>query len=162
MSTNKRHAFAAFTLIILVIVLSFAGEESAFAGKKGRKFYLSMDPVTGSQAPFACNQKFHMASIWEILDVSNLQYDTKNGIVLDDSGSGPPTTVPGWIRTGFANNISSNTPGVANCNAYTTDNGNGTRIFLPADLNSASNVSSPWKANIASCGNQVPVWCVQN
>jgi hypothetical protein len=42
---------------------------------------------------------YHTASIWEVLDPSNLRYDTTQGFMEADSGSGPPTA-SGWIRTG--------------------------------------------------------------
>jgi hypothetical protein len=65
-----------------------------------RKFYLTQDGYDGSQALSACAQGYHMASLWEILDPSNLSYDTSLGATVADSGSGPPNG-SGWIRTGF-------------------------------------------------------------
>jgi len=58
----------------------------------------------GAHALTACVLGFHMASLWEIFNVSVLEYDTSLGATMDDSGSGPPADVLGWIRTGFNSN----------------------------------------------------------
>jgi len=59
-------------------------------GFKGRKCYLTQNLKNGSQALTACVEKFHMASLWEIFNTSNLGYDTSRGFTQVDSGSGPP------------------------------------------------------------------------
>lgn len=67
--------------------------------QRPRKFYLTRTGYTGARALSACTAGYHMASLWEIHDPSNLRYDTELGFVQDDSGFGPPIEF-GWIRTG--------------------------------------------------------------
>src|SRR5262245_7913813 len=43
------------------------------------RFYLSTDTFDGAHALAACSQGFHMASLWEIFDPTNLKYDTTLG-----------------------------------------------------------------------------------
>jgi hypothetical protein len=88
-------------LFLIILLIGVAIDADA---KKARKFYLTKTEFTGSQPLTACAKKFHMASMWEIFDVSTLRYDTENGFTLDDSGSGPPTNFFGWVRTGFSSN----------------------------------------------------------
>src|SRR4030095_14217317 len=75
----------------------------------------------------------HMASLWEIDDLTNLRYNRDLGVTGDDdSGSGPPTFMAGWIRTG-STSFSGSVPGRANCNLWASSSGGaGTNVFLPA------------------------------
>ena len=66
----------------------------------------------------ACAQGYHMSSLREIFDTSNLRYDTDLGQTLADSGFGPPNFF-GWIRTG-ALATGDNIPGRGNCNAWSS------------------------------------------
>jgi hypothetical protein len=140
-----------------------------------RKFYLTKSKVTGSGALSACSAGYHMASFWEIMDVTNLQYDTSLGYTSDDSGSGPPTTgADGWIRTGAMSFTKGLNIGMANCSAWTSasDNDNGSVVGLNAGWVSgiATNAVkiAPWW--IAELDNGFPplcsvphrVWCAQN
>jgi hypothetical protein len=143
--------------LLIILLLSVVSTASA---KKARKFYLTQDRFTGSQALTACAKKFHMASLWEIFDTTALQYDTQNGFVEDDSGSGPPVAV-GWARTGGVGHVAA-TPGVGNCNAWTTDSGNGSIIFLKAPWNSVLESFGPWLFSAQSCASFFSVWCVQD
>jgi hypothetical protein len=65
-----------------------------------RAFYLTQTQHTGGEALTACAAGYHMASLWEIFDPSNLRYESDLGRKNDDSGFGPPTGEVGWIRTG--------------------------------------------------------------
>lgn len=65
-----------------------------------RRFYVTQDAFRGEHALNACTAGFHMASLWEIFDVTTLKYDTQLGRTLPDSGEGPPAGQRGWIRTG--------------------------------------------------------------
>lgn len=146
-------------LIILLIGLAI----DADAKNKGRKFYLTQNEFTGSQALTACAEKYHMASLWEIFELSTLRYDTQNGSVTDDSGSGPPSGTQGWVRTGFgASNSNLSPPGISNCNAWTTDAGEGTLVFLDAAWANPSFPVSPWRGATSACIDPSPVWCVQD
>ena len=51
-----------------------------------RRFYLTPTEHDGAHALAACSADFHMASLWEIFDPSNLVYDTTLGFRRDDSG----------------------------------------------------------------------------
>ena len=75
---------------------------AAAAADSRRAFYVTSVGHKGDAASTACESGFHMASIWEIIDVSNLRYDTARGFTRPDSGSGPPQWEEGWIRTGDA------------------------------------------------------------
>src|SRR5262245_4784184 len=111
-------------IVSLLFIILIASAFNAADAAKARKFYLTQSIFTGSEALTACAKGYHMASLWEILYVSNLKYDTKLGLTLPDAGFGPPIEF-GWIRTGSDNDNSSNTPGIANCFAYSTDVGTG-------------------------------------
>ena len=138
-----------------------------------RKFYLTpTDTYNGSQALTACASGYHMASLWEIFDTSNLRYDTQLGFTLADSGSGPPSDAigdetEGWIRTG-GRSASSNAAGETNCFAYTSSEGTvgGTVVELQATWFIAqplpANTISPWLGTTEPCSQMRRVWCVQD
>src|SRR4030095_12687199 len=92
---------------------------AALAAKGQRQFYLTQSTHDGAHALSACAMGYHMASIWEIHDMSNLRYNTELGLTQDDSGFGPPSGFSGWIRTGsIANNPP--TAGFGNCQSWTS------------------------------------------
>ena len=135
-----------------------------------RLYYLTQQTVTGSQALSACAAGYHMASLWEIRDTSNLKYNTLLGATSDDSGFGPPTSANGagealgWVRTGY--DAESSGPGVGNCYAWTSDSGDARGTV--AQLNphwlevSTANPISPWIAQAIECSSPQNVWCVQD
>src|SRR5437773_1502536 len=55
---------------------------------RGRGFYLSKARVSGGAATSACSVGFHMSSIYEVLNVSALRYETTMGLTSEDSGQG--------------------------------------------------------------------------
>jgi hypothetical protein len=71
----------------------------------GRQYYLTAAGTyyDGSQATTACAEGYHMASMWELLDVSNLIYNTTLGFQHSsgDQGDGPPAHADGWVRSGL-------------------------------------------------------------
>lgn len=132
-----------------------------------RQYYLDYPSFTGDHALEACTAPgFHVASIWEIQDLGTLVYDSQFGVNQPDSGNGPPTGAPGWVRTGgFPSNL--------NCQLWTTAAGNGVIAYLPEPLHEAftnDNASAefvnldvaPWKLIFIACSNQTGVWCVEN
>jgi len=129
-----------------------------------RHFYLTQNSVDGAGAPSACAAGFHMASLWEILDPSHLQYDTTLGRTAADSGLGPPSHEFGWVRTGFLSS-SSNVAGTGNCDAGTvfTPNTFGTLVSLQFDW-TQQNTEWPWQPGTLQCdaNHNEPVWCVQD
>lgn len=155
----RRSVIRSATYIAVGLLLVGTLVSAAEAGN--RKFYLTPDRVDGSQALTACAPGYHMASLWEIHEPSNLTYNTKLGLTEDDSGSGPPASIGGWIRTGVASSNSTNV-GVGNCSAWTSQSSGdrGTVLFLSAAwLVSSTNVS-PWDAGLGACNTPNLVWCV--
>src|SRR5262249_19001642 len=118
----------------------------------------------------ACAAGYHMASIYEILNPSNLKYDIKLGWTLADSGEGPPTASIGWIRTGFASSGQTSiasTPGQDNCRAWTTANPgfSGTVVALSDSWVGQSQLITPivpYFGELMVCSAPIRVWCVQD
>jgi hypothetical protein len=129
-----------------------------------QKYYLASGSFDGSQALTACAAGYHMASLWEIRDTSNLQYNTILGYNLADSGQGPPSGVTGWVRTGSASTTSSITPGVANCGTWSlnTHSLNGTGVALVDSWTNSSVPVSPWIAGLFPCNTSNFVWCAED
>jgi hypothetical protein len=137
------------------------------AKDKKLKFLLTQSSVPGDQALTACPIGFHMASLWEIFNLSNFQYDPGQGHTADDSGSGPPAGSPndGWIRVGGNAEGGGVGAGVNNCNAWTSkDNGDsGTTVLLQTPwFGIPSSPISPWVALNSSCDAARRVWCVED
>jgi len=139
-------------------ILLFAADTAVAASKK--KYYLTTTTHTGAQALNACDKKFHMASLFEILDVTSLTYDTARGFSDEDSGSGPPSGEWGWIRTGHFAYNGFDIPSLPNCLAWTTTDGHGTQVSLPVVWGAASS-TSPWTAQSIACLTESRVWCVK-
>jgi hypothetical protein len=152
-------------IFVFLLVLSMLPPDRSEAGSStGRKFYLTKDGFTGAQALTACAKGYHMASLYEIFDVSNLRYNTILGLTVDDSGSGPPTSDFGWIRTGQSRSASS-IPGIGNCFAWSSDlsTAEGTAVQLRFTFDFQSDdVVNPWNSDAGPCHATVRVWCVQN
>jgi len=127
-----------------------------------RQYYLTTGLHSGSQAISACASGYHMASVWEIYDPTNLEYNRTLGATDHDSGSGPPTWYSGWIRTGFMSVSDANPVGTANCGAYTTSSSAsyGTTIKLVNEWQNPTIVDLfVWDAMLVGCNNQMRVWC---
>ena len=167
----SRAAVAALVVVAIVITAallvrgpasaSAAGEAVSAATDSMRQYYLLNETVAdATQAIGSCAQGYHFASMWEILDSSNLVYNTSEGASSDDSGSGPPTTWYGWVRTGY---ISQNnaTPGQANCNLWTTTSGYGTTVRLVSEWATGGELHV-WDAGIGDCDAPRRVWCVED
>ena len=135
-------------------------------GSLGRHFYLTKEAVyDGSEALAACDAGFHMASLWEISDVSNLVYDTARGFTGDDSGSGPPSYVTGWARTGYqVSGVA--TPGVGNCDAWssTDPDKHGSLALLSANWYGETRIDGTgwWTGMTSQCNMERRVWCVED
>ena len=129
-----------------------------------RRFYLTQARnLHGNQALAACAAGYHMASMWELFDPSNLQYNTDLGYTLDDSGWGPPTAIGGWVRTGYLSSGSGD-PGQANCNAWTSGSSmvSGTGASLVTDWWSPSANIDVWYVDVPPCDYNMAVWCVED
>ena len=132
-----------------------------------RKYYLTQSQHDGSQTLSACAEGYHMASLWEIHDPSNLRYDTTLGFTTADSGSGPPASLNsnGWIRTGNVASPGSGVLGQSNCSAWTTAASTATGSVAGLHFSWTAGVVtvvSPWYGVEATCDTNVRVWCVQD
>lgn len=174
---KKNLALAAIALVFLLGAAfqssnSVSGQLNAIQSRlndlRPREFYLTKSDVnSGAQALSACDTGYHMASLWEIHDPTNLRYNTQLGVTAGDSGFGPPVDL-GWIRTGRFSSASA-IPGNGNCNAWTSgaplDNGTLAALSFrwppPGDGEGVS-VVGPWILETTSCTVANHVWCVQD
>jgi len=137
-----------------------------------RQYYLTKNTCEGSEpdgtdgnGAGVCADGYHFASMWEILDPSNLKYNTNLGYTTDDSGQGPPSNIVGWVRTG---NVSSaaDTVGTGNCDNWNSDDylgHQGPQAKFDSNWDTAGNFPG-WIIghNISGCGNLARVWCVED
>lgn len=129
-----------------------------------RKFYMTNTTHDGSLALSACASGYHMASLWEIFDPSNLSYQTELGLTMADSGSGPPSDIFAWIRTGGPIIPNGGGTGASNCQGWKSNGHDvfGTRVELPRFWTSPVATINPWDADSATCNLEQHVWCVQD
>jgi hypothetical protein len=128
-----------------------------------RAFYFANVGADGDEPLTACDTGFHMASIWEIFDVSNLRYDTVRGTTLPDSGSGPPTNAIGWVRTGY-DGSTNNSPGISGCSSWSSDSAAhwGTVVHLGIGWADSAVRITPWSGDTQTCNLGAGVWCVED
>ena len=133
--------------------------QSQLSSLKPRQFYLTRTEHDGAHALSACAAGYHMASLYEIFDPSNLRYNTELGQTNADSGFGPPDLLFGWIRG------SASIPPLNNCSLWTdassTVRGNAASLHGYFDSNPVTQVS-PWFPFTFECSSEQRVWCVQN
>ena len=130
-----------------------------------REFYLARGVSLrkdGANATAACAEGFHMASLFEIADPTDLKYDQAREAAVApvaDAGSGPPARARGWVRTG-GNARVDDLIGSGNCNAWTSSTAEdfGTVASLEID----TNPTPSWVAATRTCDSVLPVWCVQD
>ena len=154
-------------LVVVTLVAAgfMLGSPHLAEAKKARRYYLTKDVFQGDQALTACERGFHMASLWEIFNLSLLRYDTDRGTTAFDSGLGPPN-FGGWVRTGHFQH-DTDLAGQASCDAWTTnsefDNGSvvGPTPVWGVNALSHGNIS-PWLGNVIGCNFSLPVWCVED
>jgi hypothetical protein len=131
----------------------------------GRHFYLTNLNYPTDQVLTACSPGYHTASIWEILDVSNLTYDVNHPDAHKkaDQGYGPPSYWHGWVRTGWDANTS-NVTGTGNCSNWTSKSNTayGVSVRLSRTWETAPGDLSTWDANSFTCNLTGPVWCVMD
>ena len=134
------------------------------SASSGRLIYLTNFSVLGNQPLDACAEGYHMASAWEIADISNLVYSTSpNAYNKADSGQGPPSNWYGWVRTGY-DSSGINIAGIGNCFNWTSteDTHFGTMIRLANNWDTPPNALSPWEEDPWHCSGTVPVWCIED
>jgi hypothetical protein len=180
---SRRLALIVIVGLLAVAVLALLAQDSnpveaseqqapaaVSSGSAGmRKFYLTSANYSGANADGAsvCLTGYHFASIWELLDVSNLEYDANAyAETREDSGEGPLTVSIGWVRTGYNGSYSSNsTAGEANCGAwfYGTSAYKGTIASLPSDWTNPANANlGSWSISLAVCDTEIHVWCIED
>lgn len=137
-----------------------------------RYYYLTKySAYDGSEAATACAAGYHFASLWELLDPSNLRYNTAHPDAYVqpswDQGSGPPVgygdlAIGAWIRTGYASDVGT-TPGHANCAAWSSNASGdfGTLISLQQDW-SLTPQMVVWNAGAYPCIASNHVWCIED
>jgi hypothetical protein len=141
-----------------------------------RGYYLTKNTITGSKVLTACASGYHFASIWEILNTSDLHYNTTLGRTNVNSGNGAPAlsshtttaNVPyGWIRTGA--------PDDPNCINWTSSNGVDAgsvgALFIQGAspppgwiIGNSTGTQTPVSCDDTVGGTpyNIGVWCVQN
>lgn len=127
----------------------------------GRGYYLTPVGLPGNMALNACVPGYHMASIYEIIDPSNLRYDTTLGSTSADSGFGPPSA-GGWIRTGFGPQSDQSQGLGVNCNAWTTNLDSDTGTYATPRGFQDPNVVHAWGLGLLACNTPAASWCVQD
>jgi hypothetical protein len=169
---------AAGLLVTLSLSRAFATVPSSPASPSAaaamRQFYLSRTLATGMEAGTICAEGYHFASLWEIVDPSNLRYNPSLGMTSSDSGAGPPSVIVvrplpipiparGWVRTGYTSSTST-TPGRGNCDVWSSEDGahSGTVVHLVSEWDIGGQDIGVWNVDVAACDNDVRVWCMQD
>lgn len=141
--------------------------DGSCSARGARRFYLTSTKHNGAQALQACTEGFHMASLWEIYEVSGLEYTKipRRGVVAvtdDDSGEGPPAN-GGWIRTG-SDAAASSRPGQGNCMNWSDTGATGTFVYLNSlwDAQPAAGEFDYWASGGTQCTENLSVWCVED
>src|SRR5689334_22310310 len=70
----------------MLSVVGCATNRFGTAAGVARRFYLSTATAQGNKALDACAHGYHMASRFELLDPTVLQYDVSVGVTADDAG----------------------------------------------------------------------------
>jgi len=131
-------------------------------GTRGRKFfYLSKTTHAGTQVQSACDAGYHMASLWEIFDLGEVEYENQlghNHPALTDQGDGPPAGFAGYVQMGRGSTTE-------NCAGWNTLSAvsNGMIARLNNNLRTAASAASdPWLLGLSACDTPQRVWCVQD
>jgi hypothetical protein len=132
----------------------------------GRHVYLTADSIYSPvSATSACSSGYHMASFWEIMDVSNLvyDYDHPSAFTRDDSGRGLPSYQVGWVRTGY-DSSTSNVAGTGNCDNWDSASSAdyGSAVYLSRQWETVSSQSDLWQFASYSCALVSRVWCARD
>lgn len=98
---------------ILLIVLMVFFTNPAFGKSKnesGKSYYLTSHEVQGDNVLGQCAEGYHFALVWEILNFSELTYDTELGYTTSESGVSAPIA-RGWVRAGWGGPVCEAIPG---------------------------------------------------
>jgi hypothetical protein len=126
-----------------------------------RRYYLTSAVSTTFAAATSCEAGFHMASAFELLDPTDLEYETAFGASEADAGSGPVSTLEGRVRTGGGPSST------LNCIAWASQSDTHTGMHLvlqaPAGWDDAGGALAPWRVEILRpCNLPARVWCVED
>jgi hypothetical protein len=145
---------------------------AAVESARPRGYYLTESTHNGADADDACGVGYHMASLWEISDPSNVRYESwvDDAVDVGDLGGGPPTAHYGWIRTGYWIEFDVTAPGRTNCLLWGSSAGTarGTFAMLPRTWSSPEEAGwttvwgTAWIAKSDTCDNEASVWCVED
>ena len=145
--------------------VSASSLDALTSGSAGmRQYYLTEnDDYQGADADTACASGYHMASLWEILDTSNLKYNSDLGRTREDSGQGPPNQSIGWIRTGYGDGSTMISPGASNCRNWSVsvDPYRGTYAYLDYSWDNGADIG-PWEFATLNCPGRIRVWCIED
>jgi hypothetical protein len=149
------------TILAGLALAAFASAPVEAGGPK--RYFLTVDSFPTTAAPTACGKGYHMASLFELVDLAALAYDLKRGQTTPDAGAGPPAGIGGWVRTGNLPSTSSS-PGFGNCSAWTSTDPMeyGSLAELGLDWAAPAVAISPWVPDFTPCDNTLPVWCRQD
>lgn len=146
-------------------------------GPGSRRYYLTRETVQGNKTLDACARHYHMASRFEIHDVSALRYDTTVGLSSDDAGTGPPGRAAaygsedamGWVRTGgsarFTDPGDPHGSASTNCSAWSTNSPEafGTVAHLSDRFTLRDGSAAPlWDGGSERCNVPHHVWCIED
>src|SRR5262245_3469439 len=84
---NRLASLAIRASVELLAVTAFTVGAPTLVQAAKTKYYLTAAKFPGDAVLTACASGYHMASLWEIWDPSNLQYDIGRGFAQDDSGA---------------------------------------------------------------------------
>lgn len=122
-----------------------------------KTYYLTRDLHRGNDVQDACADGYHFASVWELLDISHMSYDTELGNTREDSGYGPPVEEPGWMRTGHFPSSE------ANCVAWTSSKVGDRGLAASLHLDDSTPYVEPvWRRAYYDCPDMAYVWCVSD
>ena len=143
--------------------------QASAAGASGtRKYYMTSDSHQGNlDVTSVCTTGYHMASMWEMVDPSNLEYAidlvaSGAGQTRADTGYGPPAYWVGWVRTGW-DASTYNMAGEAYCNGWDSIESDeyGTGAGFPMDWAGGPDLGA-WNLVTAGCHVYARVWCIED
>ena len=119
-----------------------------------KSYYLAIGEFNAVEAPSACIDGYHFASIWEIAEPSNLQYNNDIAESVHNGVYGPPTYEAGWVRIGTMDTADE-------CMDWTSaSTGQSGKV---ANLNVDSLIhGGGWNLNFQPCSERSRVWCVSD
>lgn len=127
-----------------------------------RRYFLTLTSYTGGDAdePSTCGSGFQFASVAELNNPTELDYDESLGRISGDSGGGPPGVTDGefagWIRSGQENSVAFNCQGWAS----SADDRSGMRLNWKTTTGLPTRASG-WERDLDQCDNLNPVWCIE-